>query len=109
IFFFQAADGIRAFHVTGVQTCALPILIAMDEHPATAVRKKRNSSIVVANRLVKEGEAGAVVSAGNTGAAMAASLLTLGRIPGIEIGRASCRGRGERWVGVVRVDSRRAS
>ena len=55
----------------------------MDEHPATAVRKKRNSSIVVANRLVKEGEAGAVVSAGNTGAAMAASLLTLGRIPGI--------------------------
>jgi len=60
-----------------------PEVITMDEHPATAVRKKRNSSIVVANRLVKEGEADAVVSAGNTGAAMAASLLTLGRIPGI--------------------------
>ncbi|NLZ43865.1 MAG: phosphate acyltransferase PlsX [Clostridia bacterium] len=60
-----------------------PEVITMDEHPATAVRKKRNSSIVVANRLVKEGAADAVVSAGNTGAAMAASLLTLGRIPGI--------------------------
>ena len=58
-------------------------VITMDEHPATAVRKRRNSSIVVANRLVKEGAADAVVSAGNTGAAMAASLLTLGRIPGI--------------------------
>lgn len=57
--------------------------IEMDEHPATAVRKKRNSSIVVANRLVKNGEADAVISAGNTGAAMAASLLTLGRIPGV--------------------------
>ena len=57
--------------------------IGMNEPPATAVRKKRNSSIVVANRLVKDGEADAIVSAGNTGAAMAASLLTLGRIPGV--------------------------
>ncbi|HEY8345097.1 MAG TPA: phosphate acyltransferase PlsX [Bacillota bacterium] len=57
--------------------------IGMNEHPATAVRKKRNSSIVVANRLVKDGEADAIISAGNTGAAMAASLLTLGRIPGV--------------------------
>lgn len=60
-----------------------PEKIEMHEHPATAVRKKKNSSIVVANRLVKEGKADAVVSAGNTGAAMAASLLNLGRIPGI--------------------------
>jgi len=57
--------------------------IEMSDHPATAVRKKKNSSIVVANRLVKDGKADAVVSAGNTGAAMAASLLNLGRIPGI--------------------------
>lgn len=57
--------------------------IEMDEHPAIAVRKKRDSSIVVANRLLRQGEAEAIVSAGNTGAAMAASLLTLGRIPGI--------------------------
>lgn len=59
-------------------------IIAMDEHPATAIRKKKNASIVVANRLVKEEKAVAVVSAGNTGAAMAASLFGLGRIKGIE-------------------------
>ncbi len=58
--------------------------IAMDEHPATAVKRKKDSSLVVANRLVKDGTAAAVISAGNTGAAMAASLLTLGRIPGID-------------------------
>lgn len=61
-----------------------PDIIGMDEHPASAVRRKKNSSIVVCNTLVKEGYADAVVSAGNTGAAMAASLFGLGRIPGIE-------------------------
>ncbi|MDP4125679.1 MAG: phosphate acyltransferase PlsX [Bacillota bacterium] len=59
-------------------------VIAMDEHPANAVRKKKDSSIVVATRLVKLGEADAVVSAGSTGAQMAAALLGLGRIKGIE-------------------------
>ena len=59
-------------------------VIAMDEHPASSVRKKKDSSIVKANLLVKEGEAQAVVSAGSTGAAMAASLLYLGRIKGID-------------------------
>lgn len=59
-------------------------VIAMDEHPANAVRKKKDASIVVATRLVKEGEADAVVSAGSTGAQMAAALLGLGRIKGIE-------------------------
>jgi glycerol-3-phosphate acyltransferase PlsX len=58
--------------------------IEMDEHPVTAVRKKKNASVVVANRLVKEGRAQAVISAGNTGAAMASSLFVLGRIKGIE-------------------------
>lgn len=59
-------------------------VIAMDEAPAVAVRKKRDSSIVRAVQLVKEGSAGAVVSAGNTGAAMAAALLGLGRVRGID-------------------------
>ena len=59
-------------------------VIGMDEHPANAVRKKKNASIVVATHLVKLGEADAVVSAGNTGAQMAAALLGLGRIKGIE-------------------------
>lgn len=58
--------------------------IGMDEHPASAVRKKKDASIVVATRLVKHGEADAVVSAGSTGAQMAAALLGLGRIKGIE-------------------------
>lgn len=59
-------------------------VIEMDEHPANAVRKKKDASIVVATRLVKLGEADAVVSAGSTGAQMAAALLGLGRIKGIE-------------------------
>ncbi|NMB45814.1 MAG: phosphate acyltransferase PlsX [Firmicutes bacterium] len=58
--------------------------IEMDEHPVQAVRKKTNSSLVVGARLVREGEAQALVSAGNTGAAMAAALLYMGRVPGIE-------------------------
>ncbi|HEY8464676.1 MAG TPA: phosphate acyltransferase PlsX [Bacillota bacterium] len=58
-------------------------VITMEEHPATAVRHKKNSSLVVANQLVKEGKAAAVISAGNTGAAMAASLFGLGRIAAV--------------------------
>lgn len=59
-------------------------IITMDEHPANAIRKKKDASIVVATRLVKEGKADAVVSAGSTGAQMAAALLGLGRVNGIE-------------------------
>lgn len=59
-------------------------VIEMDEHPANAVRKKKDATIVVATRLVKQGEADAIVSAGSTGAQMAAALLGLGRIKGIE-------------------------
>lgn len=54
-------------------------VIAMDEQPALGLRRKREASIVVATRLVKEGRAAAVVSAGSTGAQMAAALLILGR------------------------------
>lgn len=59
-------------------------VIEMDEHPANAVRKKKDASIVIATRLVKLGEADAVVSAGSTGAQMASALLGIGRIKGIE-------------------------
>ena len=58
--------------------------ISMDEHPAQAVRNKRDASINVAMDLVKRGVAGGVVSAGNTGAVMASALMKLGRIQGIE-------------------------
>jgi len=59
-------------------------VIGFDEAPAMAVRRKKDSSIVVAARLLKEGAADAMVSAGSTGALMAAGLLALGRIPGID-------------------------
>lgn len=58
-------------------------VVGMDEAPATALRRKRDSSISVAMELHRTGEVDAVVSAGNTGAAMASALLTLGRLPGV--------------------------
>jgi glycerol-3-phosphate acyltransferase PlsX len=58
--------------------------IAMDEHPAQAVRAKKDASINVGMDMVKRGVAGGFVSAGNTGAVMASALMTLGRIHGIE-------------------------
>ncbi len=58
--------------------------IAMGDQPAVAVRRKRDSSIVKSIQLVKKGTAGAFVSAGSTGAVMAAALIELGRITGID-------------------------
>jgi len=58
-------------------------VIGMDESPAIACRQKKDSSIVVATRLIKEGMADAMVSAGNSGAVMASALMTLGRLPGV--------------------------
>lgn len=58
-------------------------VIEMGEHAATIVRGKPDSSIVVGCRLVKEGRADGFFSAGNTGAAMAAATLVIGRIPGV--------------------------
>jgi glycerol-3-phosphate acyltransferase PlsX len=55
-------------------------VIAMDEHPAQAIRKKRNSSVVVCGQMVKNREVDATISAGNTGAAMAVATLNIGRI-----------------------------
>jgi len=59
-------------------------VIEMDEHPATAVRRKKNASMTLALQLVRDGSALGAVSAGNSGAMMAASLFTLKRIPGVE-------------------------
>jgi glycerol-3-phosphate acyltransferase PlsX len=59
-------------------------VVAMDEHPSAALRRRQDTSIAVATTLVKRGEADAVVSAGNTGATMAAALLRLGRVTGID-------------------------
>lgn len=58
-------------------------IIGMGEPPAQVLKKKKDSSISVGLKLQKEGKADAFISAGNTGAVMAQSLLTLGRIKGI--------------------------
>ncbi len=58
-------------------------VIGMAEHPAEAVRKKKDSSICVACRMVKEGRAQGFYSAGSTGACLAAATLIIGRIKGI--------------------------
>ncbi len=60
-----------------------PDIIEMGEHPAAALRAKKGASIVVATDLVRDGFADAVVSAGSTGATMAAAVFRLGRIAGI--------------------------
>lgn len=59
-------------------------VIEMGEAPATAIRRKRDSSIVVGVNLLKAGEVDAFISAGSTGAVMGASLITLRTIPGVD-------------------------
>jgi glycerol-3-phosphate acyltransferase PlsX len=74
-----------------IHTKSLPIeirnatqVVDMLDSPATVFRRKKDSSIRVANDLVKNGEAVAVISAGHSGAAMATSLFVLGPIEGVE-------------------------
>jgi glycerol-3-phosphate acyltransferase PlsX len=67
----------------GLELIEAADVIAMDEKPTEAVRAKPNSSLVVACRSVGEGKADAVVSPGNTGAMLAASLLEIRRIRGV--------------------------
>ena len=59
-------------------------VIGMDDHPARALREKKDASIVVATDLVRRGDADAVLTAGHTGAAMAAAILRLGRLQGVD-------------------------
>ncbi|HEX9044049.1 MAG TPA: phosphate acyltransferase PlsX [Candidatus Limnocylindrales bacterium] len=59
-------------------------VVDMHEAPALALREKKDSSILVAMGLVRSGEADAVVTAGHTGAGMAAAVLKLGRLPGVD-------------------------
>src|SRR5436305_1076837 len=59
-------------------------VIGMDEKAATAVRSKRDSSMRVGLRLVREGKAAGFITAGNTGAAMATAKMVLGALPGVD-------------------------
>src|SRR5690242_17650547 len=69
---------VRVIHASEVLT--------MDDKPASAVRRKKDSSIVRAVELVHEARADAVVSLGNTGGIFAAATFRLGRIPGVDRG-----------------------
>ena len=85
-----AADGIipvvfgpASLNARGLEHVVAEQVIAMDEKPAEAVRAKPDSSLVAACRAIREGKADAVISAGNTGAMLAAGLLEIRRIPGV--------------------------
>ena len=69
------AGGLRVVHANEV--------VAMDEKPGDAARTKRASSLFAVCRAVAEGEADVAVSAGNTGALLAAGLVEIGRLPGV--------------------------
>jgi glycerol-3-phosphate acyltransferase PlsX len=75
--------GPRELEKHGLELIEAPDVIGMDEKPTDAVRAKPHSSLVSACRAVGEGKAQAVVSAGNTGAMLAACLLELRRLPGV--------------------------
>jgi phosphate acyltransferase len=75
--------GPRGLDTQGLELIEADDVIEMDEKPTEAVRAKPDSSLVVACRAVHEGRADAVVSAGNTGAMLAACLLELRRLPGV--------------------------
>ena len=76
------------FGPLGLETHGLPLVeapesISMDDHAVEAVKSKTDSSLVRAVRAVADGDADVVVSAGNTGAMLAASLLHIRRLPGV--------------------------
>src|SRR5690625_7294405 len=81
-FFFQAEDGIRDGHVTGVQTCALPISFDV----ASALEERTGAPVRIGNDVKLAGLGEARVGAGRAASSML--LVWLG-----QIGRASCRGR----------------
>src|SRR5690606_40725344 len=102
-FFFQAEDGIRDFHVTGVQTCALPILRFTDANGSTLLEQDRGHTDISGRlRTLPFGRStagGAHVAFHESFAAPSDEVFAgFG-----EIGRASCRERGEMWGRAVRL------
>ena len=75
-------ESLNASHVP-LQIAHATEIIGMADEPAESVRKKPNSSIVVGLNYQSQGKCDAFISAGNTGAVMAASLLVLGRLKGV--------------------------
>ncbi len=79
----EIVDSFVACHGDRAEALYSQSVIEMDEHPAEAVRKKRDSSIVLACKALKEGKADAFFSAGSTGAVLAAATLYTGRSRGV--------------------------
>jgi glycerol-3-phosphate acyltransferase PlsX len=75
--------GPATLETQGLELVEAATAIGMDEMPGEAVRGKRDSSLVTCCRLVREGNADAAVSAGNTGAMLAAGLLEIRRLQGV--------------------------
>ncbi len=73
----------KSLNKTGITIVDAKQVIDFNEHPVKAIKKKPNSSIVVGINLLKSGAADAFVSAGNTGAVVAAALFTLGKVNGV--------------------------
>lgn len=80
----KKARGGRIARVPNIEIVDAREVVTMDEPVAHAVRRKRNSSIRVAASLVRDGEAQALVSAGNTGAVMMTSKLVMGMLPKVD-------------------------
>jgi len=80
----QAELAKYSYDESRVQIVNAEDVIGFDEPPVEAIRKKKDSSIVVGMKLVKKGEADAFVSAGSTGAILVGGQLVVGRIRGVE-------------------------
>jgi glycerol-3-phosphate acyltransferase PlsX len=80
----QCLDGASSEVLGRVRVVHSTETIAMNEQPATAIRKKRDSSMRAAMEMVRTGEAQGCLSAGNTGAIVAGGVLVVGRLPSID-------------------------
>lgn len=82
----QIENALASIDHTGLEVESVPTMdtIGMDEHPAQAVRRKPDSSLMRSIQALKDGEAAAMLSAGNSGAVMAGALMRLGRVKGID-------------------------
>ena len=82
----QVREALVGFDLEGLDITVIHAeqVVAMDDSPSNAVRRKRKSSIWYANQRVADGECQAVISAGNTGACMATSLFVIKALPGVE-------------------------
>ncbi|WP_457569529.1 phosphate acyltransferase PlsX [Desulfurobacterium sp.] len=73
-----------SFPASSIEIVHAEDVVSMEDQPSEVLKKKRNSSLHIGTKLLKSGEGDVFVSAGNTGAVMAVSLFTLGRIKGID-------------------------